>query len=96
MFKVTTSFHGMLCIEVQRVTVEQCQFLRSAVLDNRTDSMFYLKRQTARPFLQGDDDGWILIEFWSRDEQAVNEYVAWLNSVYDETIQHWKTLGIFD
>ncbi|MBI6885757.1 hypothetical protein [Pseudomonas putida] len=27
--------------------------------------------EKARPFLQGDSRGWVMVEFWSKDEEAI-------------------------
>lgn len=82
-FKITTSCHGQMAIELTDASRKEHDYLRRAVCDQRIDSEFYKRKQSVMPFLQGGSDnteGWILIEFWTLDRDAVQSYVDWLNS----------------
>lgn len=82
MFDITLSSHNQYCIEIANAPTKLHCWLRGAVLANHIDDPFYLKKQEVTPFLQGGSNrynGWILIEFWTRDLDKIREYVAWLN-----------------
>lgn len=83
MFTVTKSVHGMPCVEGRNLTPEQCQTVRSVVTDNWTGSPSYKLRTACSAFLQGyqEDDGWVLVEFWSREPAAIDAFVKHLNEV---------------
>lgn len=77
-------------IEAHNLSQEQCEKLYRIVTNNWMDDEDYkLGRPTGR-FLQGyqeprarapdKDDGWVLIEFWSDDQKAIDTYVGHINT----------------
>lgn len=81
MFTVTKSVHGLPCVEGRNLTPEQCQTVRGVVTDNWMGSPSYKLRTACSAFLQGyqEDDGWVLVEFWSRDPSDIDAFVQHLN-----------------
>lgn len=84
-FEVSTSPHGMLCVQANDLTLRQCRIVRGVTRDNYADSPTYQLRTACSAFLQGYDEptehfkGWVLIEFWTDDRAAVDAFVAHLN-----------------
>lgn len=89
-FEISTSCHGQMCIELRDATPKEKWFLRRAVCDQLMTSEFYQRKQKPNPFLQGDQDNWILVEFWTDKREDVQDYVAWLNSVYAAEVDRVK------
>ena len=77
---VTTSTHGMPCIDVHGVPPELLALIRGALSDDKTDF-----RCKAGAFLQGEyaEHGWMLVEFWSPDYQ---DFVNHLNHLMRNAI----------
>lgn len=92
-FQISNSCHDQMCIQLHDATPEEKWFLRRAVCDSYMDSEFYKRKQRPNPFLQGDQDDWILVEFWTSKREVVEEYVAWLNSVFDSEVEQAKKDG---
>lgn len=46
------------------------------------DSVAYKAKQGVSPFIQslGEEEGWILIEFWGGDKEAIEKYVGLLTT----------------
>ncbi len=84
-FVPVTGPHGNWSIVLDDATPREFSYLRSAVSDNWIDSPFYKEKQAVSPFLQGQDvkSGWIYIEFWCDDYEAIKKYVEFLNSNTD-------------
>lgn len=98
MFNVCTGPHGNPSIVLNDATKEQVAFLKRAVLDTYMNSEFYRRSTGVRPFLQGGSDnteGYFYVEFWCSVEKA-NAYVAWLNSVYEDTVREMREFGMFN
>lgn len=90
-FDIDISCHDQYCIQIYNDgTVEDFQkkqdFLRMAVSANHIESEYYQMRvNKGKPFLQGfSDNEWVLVEFWTSDFDAVEEYVDFLNRKYQE------------
>lgn len=79
--------HTQWAIEANDMSKEECQFVRGIMTDNYMDSESYAIRQPTGAFLQGyqepredsTHDGWVLIEFWSRERLAIDLFVEYLN-----------------
>lgn len=76
----------MPSIQIENPTEAERNFLRRAVLTQMMDDVFYINKQSAKPFLQSDSEKFILIEFWGKKENA-QLYVDWLNSDYEEIVK---------
>jgi hypothetical protein len=72
---VTTSGHGMPCIEVVNPSPELREIIRRAITANRIDDPAYQLHTKAGAFLQGDAEDWILVEFWQKDYQPFVDYL---------------------
>ena len=84
--------HTQPRVQLHGLTKEQCRTVRGVVCNGYMKSEDYVLKYPAGPFLQGyqepcgDDekDGWVLVEFWSRDMQAIQQFVDHLNQrVFD-------------
>jgi hypothetical protein len=87
-FKVDITCHNQYGIQLwDNGQVENFKskknFLKRAVLDNWIKSEFYQKKQKVSPFLQSNCNDFIMVEFWTDDLKAVEEYVEFLNSEYN-------------
>jgi hypothetical protein len=73
--------NGISYIEMEKAPVEEMQKLRGIVMDNWTTSENYKAKEKAHPFVQGynEEEGWIFIEFWSSDLEAIEKYIQYLN-----------------
>lgn len=78
--------HTQMKVTSHKLTLEQCQRVRHVVCNNWMKSDDYIIKGPASPFLQGyqepmegKDDGWILVEFWTRDRDAIQKFVDHLN-----------------
>lgn len=60
-------------------------FLKRAVLAYRADDEFYTRKAAADPGIGAISEDYVLINFYC-DFPTAEEYVAWLNSVYEQTI----------
>lgn len=83
--------HIQLAIQANDLSTAECQFVRNIVADNYMDSENYKLRQPTGAFLQGyqepregERDGWVLVEFWSKDRIAIDKFVAHLNKKISE------------
>ena len=93
-FEVSLTPSEMWCI-TKECTRDEMYFLKRAMNANNMNDDFYRKRQAAQPFFQcgsTSKDGYVLIEFWTKNKRAIDEYVLWLNSVYDKTVAYAKSL----
>lgn len=61
---------------------QQLNAVRSFVLENRMDAPAYKAGMSVRPFLQGQrqDNGWVLIKFFTDDIEKIDAYIGLLNS----------------
>jgi hypothetical protein len=66
-------YHNMPALE-GHVTVQFHKWLRRVLMSNHMDDYWYQRKQEVRPFFQGgsvyEHDGWILVEFWTKDVEA--------------------------
>jgi|GEM_PF-3417064 len=75
LLKVTTSGHGMPCIEVVNPSPELKKIIHRAINANHIDDPAYQLRTKAGAFLQGDAEDWILVEFWQKDYQPFVDHL---------------------
>lgn len=83
-FEITTSPHGMKAIQIDP-TPEERTFLKKALMSNMTDCIFCQKKQIASPFLQSDQENFMLIEFWK--PEGAEEFIEFLNSEHPEVLK---------
>lgn len=83
--------HTQLAIQAHDMTKEECERLRLIVTNNWMNSDDYKMKEHVSPFLQGyappadgRNDGWVLVEFWSSDREAIDAYVAHVNKRMNE------------
>lgn len=57
--------------------------IKGFVCNNWMDSEAYRLKRKVNPFLQGVDEfsGWMFIEFWSRDIEAMEHYVTAIHHI---------------
>ena len=81
MLTLSTSCHGMPCIQVSDASVETLRTIKRVVTNNWSTSEAYRLKQPCSPFLQGYDEnsGWVLVEFWLPD--GIQEFIDHLNKV---------------
>lgn len=84
MFKISKSVHDLQCVEKSDLTPEQATKVRNFILANHYDDPRYQAKSGVSPFLQGYDENpngkcWVLIEFWSDQEDRIKNYVDLLN-----------------
>ena len=80
--EVSASSHGLPCIEIKKPTPGLRQIIKNAVRANHIDDPAYNLRQEAGAFLQGDEEEWILVEFWQKDYRP---FVDYLNNLINDT-----------
>lgn len=91
MLTVETSVHGLPSVQMRNATTDQMHAVRMAVGANRIGDPVYHLAKDAGVFLQGYDehDGWVLVEFWTRDEGRYQPFVDHLNTVlFGEDADH--------
>lgn len=78
--------HGMMAVESTTLTPEQHQKVVRFISANHYDDPAYRAKEGVNPFLQGSEDvckpgpkNWVLIEFWSRDEEKIQQWINLLN-----------------
>lgn len=78
-------------IQSHELTLDECRLISGVVCNKLTTSADYKAKKGAEPFLQGyqepfynEKDGWILVEFWSDNREAIDRFVAHLNKVLAE------------
>lgn len=76
----------MLCIQAYNLTQFQLDYVRGVLRNNYMPSEDYKLKMACNAFLQGQQDpregqenGWVLVEFWNDDMKAINEFVNWIN-----------------
>lgn len=85
-FTVAPGPHApQLAITADDLSFDECEAIRGVVCNNWVDSLDYKMKKHAEPFLQGyrlpwegAPDGWILIEFWSQNREAIEAWVRHL------------------
>jgi hypothetical protein len=101
-FKLSKSVHSMPCITASDLTLKECDIIAAVMRDNYSYSDGYKLRTACAAFLQGclpphngtRCDGWILIEFWGKDEIATDKFIRYVNrklaeaEVCDDCGQH--------
>ena len=55
------------------------RIIKAAMLENRMDHPAYKLKKEAGAFLQGDQENWLLIEFWKPDPKDYMPFVEYLN-----------------
>lgn len=68
------------------VSAAEVAFLKYAIGAYRPDGEFYQRKLPADPILDAVSEDFVRVDFGSSSAVA-EEYVAWLNSVYDATVQ---------
>lgn len=78
--------HIQLAIRRRDLTLEECRYVYGVISNCYTPSQDYQLRVKAGAFLQGyqepapsESDGWVLVEFWTDNRQAIDAFVQYLN-----------------
>ncbi len=73
---------GLSCIRAHDLDEHECRHVHNVVTNNYMPSDDYKLKIKSGAFLQGFmmptgdlNNGWVMIEFWSRDEQAIRDFV---------------------
>ncbi len=90
--RVFDTFKRHWCIVAHDLTKAECSLIENIITNNWCESRHYKARHSSgsSPFLQGfrlpygTNDGWVLIEFWTRDEVAIDAMVAYVNKCFAE------------
>jgi hypothetical protein len=100
-FEIKPGPHApQLAIQAHDLSRAECEALRWIICNNHQDSDDYKRSRAANPFLQGyqpplrdgQKDGWILVEFWSMDRDAIDIYVNYINSVFAARVKRCEEL----
>lgn len=84
----------MMCIQAHDLTLDECLLLRSIIINNYTLGEDYRNTRPSSPFLQGYEEprgslrGWVLVEFWTRNQAAVNATVNYINEQFASDRAH--------
>jgi hypothetical protein len=78
---ITPGPHNMPSLEFHNPSEALRQAVKREVLDNWRDSPAYLAKEHSSPFLQCDDESYVLIEFWGTQPQ---DFVDYLQGVLTE------------
>jgi len=85
MLQLDISCHSQWCIQSTDLSIEHMRILKRIVTNTYMNSRDYQERQSAHPFLQSYNEGeevggkWLLIEFWSSDDTAIEQFIAYCN-----------------
>jgi hypothetical protein len=92
-FKLETSPHGLPSVSARGLPFPRLRAVLSFVRNSLIDSMAYKAKEGVSPFIQslGEHDGWIMVEFWSRDTDKIQAYIALLNNELTRPLAEWET-----
>ena len=76
--EIDISQNNMYCCKIYNNT-RIADICKSVLLENRIDHLDYISRQKACPFLQCNTPEYTLIEFWTKDFKAIEDFVSYLN-----------------
>lgn len=87
-FEITITCHDQYGIELyDDGSIDYFQikkdFLKRCVCDNYTESEYYKAKDKVKPFIQSYTDNFIMVEFWTKDFEAIEKYVNFLNEKYN-------------
>jgi hypothetical protein len=85
-FQVSLGWYSYPQIILNAATPDQVAFLKRAIGAYRSDDIFHQKKQPSDPYAEAMSTDLVHVTFGGTTEQA-QEYVDWLNSVYDETVR---------
>jgi hypothetical protein len=85
-FQVSLGWYSLPEVIQNSATPDQVAFLKRAIWAFRGDDIFLQKRQPADPCIEAISIDFVRVTFSGTMQQA-QDYVDWLNSVYDQTIQ---------
>lgn len=88
--KVTKSIHGQKAIEIQNANPAQHKFMRGLLGCPWTSDVRYQLRTACHAFFQcgsNEESGYILIEFWTHDDAAIQNFVRYVNEHMPPDIQ---------
>lgn len=79
---------GLKCIKAFDLTMEECAYISGVVTNNYMPSDDYKLGRAAGVFLQGyqppmnivNNDGYVMVEFWCRDEKAISAFIEHLEN----------------
>jgi hypothetical protein len=84
-FELTKSPEGLGAIEIHAASEHTRTIVRGILLANRFDDPDYQERIKVGAFLQGDSNGWLLIEFWKGSESDHRSFYEYVKSRCDQT-----------
>ena len=83
-----------LAIEAHDLTLAECQKLKAIVTNQWIDTDSYKLGRACGAFLQGYEeprgavrDGWVLVEFWTSNVEAVCAFVAHVNALFAQGVR---------
>lgn len=91
MIELVETISGLWGFELRGWPEEKLKKLRAIISNNWMDSEAYKRKQSIQPFIQGWDVDvawskyphsrrtWMLVEFWTDNEQDCREYIEYLN-----------------
>lgn len=79
--RLTTSPEGLPAIQITDASEKTRAIIRRAVTANHFDDPSYQLRNKAGAFLQGDQERWILVEFWQGSTDDQQAFVDHLNKL---------------
>lgn len=87
-FVVTVGPHApQLAFRAHNLTWDECRIVRRIVTNRYMSSEDYKLKSGCEPFLQGyqeplhdENDGWVLVEFWSTNRPAMEKFTAHVNA----------------
>jgi hypothetical protein len=84
MLEIEISHNNTYCFQIENTTSEFQEFIRSEVSRYCGDDEILKLKQDAQPFLQGDSDDWIFVEFWTDDYDKIQKWIDYLNHQLSE------------
>ena len=85
-FQVSLGWYSYPQVILNAATPDQVAFLKRAIGAYRADDIFHQKKTPSDPYIEAISIDLVHVTFSGTMEQA-QEYVDWLNSVYDDTVR---------
>ena len=76
---LSKSPEGLPAIEIKDASSETRSIIKRVLASNVMDDPDYKMRKKVGAFLQGDSDGWMLVEFWQGNTEDQQAFVDYLN-----------------
>jgi hypothetical protein len=82
---LSKSTKGLPAVEVVDASPQMQAVIRRVIKSNIMDDPDYKIRNTVGAYLQGDSEGWILVEFWKGTDEQQQAFVDYLNKEIAES-----------